>query len=60
MLRLLRHHVICRVPENRGKGMAHAQMPCVNRNAAWMGPVRVTVHSLRVTHSPGAMRNVDL
>ena len=56
MLRLLRHHVICRVLENSGKGM----VPVLNLSAARMGRVRVMALSLSVTHSPSAMGSVDL
>ncbi len=56
MLRLLRHHVICRVPASSGKGM----VPVLNRSAARMGLVRVMALSLSVTHNLSAMGSVDL
>ncbi|MFZ2276579.1 MAG: hypothetical protein WAW39_02225 [Prosthecobacter sp.] len=60
MLRLLRHHVICRVPENRRKEMVLGLTPCVNRSAARMGLARVMPLRRSVTHSPSAMGSVDL
>lgn len=56
MLRLLRHHVTCRVLEKSGKGM----VPVLNRSADGMGLVRVMALRLCVTHSPSAMDSVDL
>lgn len=60
MLRLLRHHVTCRVLENRGKGMVLGLTPCVNRSAVRRGLVRVMALRRSVTHSPSAMGSVDL